>query len=92
MGLILIGFACRGHITQEDLELFLSKERAKHCLETLDFDNSGTVCAPLSSSLDFLCFSAVASVTQAHPRTARMHRLHAFLQYPTASQSAGAHR
>lgn len=34
---------CRSHITQADLELFLSKERAKHCLETLDFDNNGTV-------------------------------------------------
>ena len=27
----------------EDLELFLSKERAKHCFEILDFDSNGKV-------------------------------------------------
>lgn len=33
----------RGHVEREDLELFLSKERAKQCFEVLDVDNNGQV-------------------------------------------------
>lgn len=35
---------------QEDLELFLSKERAKQCFEVLDFDSNGKVEIPLPTA------------------------------------------